>query len=217
MKSSSLLLSLLIFANFLPWSLAKGGKSFISLIKSSSGFSLDQCSSRWQMIDKLSTKVTFDWEIVLQRNLLVTEFRTNHVAKGYWYGFRLSSSHQSVCLSFVLFSLIWRNGIQTNELVYAIRWRENQTEISWDIYNVTDTEIVSLEKKNGSSLIKFQRLSSSGLLTVRSSWNDTVGNIGEECRYFIYMRGRLRENQPLLPDEILFNRSLCLTCQGQIS
>ena len=29
----------------------------------------------------------------------------------------------------------------------------------------------------------------------------------------IYLRGRFKDNQPLLPDEIHFNQSLCLTCQ----
>lgn len=103
MKSSTLLLSLLIFANFLPWSLVKAGKIFISPIEST-GFSLDQCSNRWQMMDKLNTKVTFDWQILPEQNLLVTEFRTNQLAKEYWYGFRLSSS--SVCSMFISFSLL---------------------------------------------------------------------------------------------------------------
>lgn len=74
-----------------------------------------------------------------------------------------------------------------------------------------------MEKKNDSTLIRFQRLSSSGLITVRLSWNNTNENIEDNCRYFVYMRGRMRENQALLPEEIRFNRSLCLTCRSEIS
>lgn len=96
-----------------------------------------------------------------------------------------------------------------------MQWRENQTEIFWEMYNVTESEINRLEVTNDSSLITFQRSLSSGLLTVRSTWNNSrVENVDEQCRYFVYMRGRLQDNQPLLPDEIHFNRSLCLTCSG---
>jgi len=93
--------------------------------------------------------------------------------------------------------------------------RENDTQIYWDIYNVTESNVIIL-KQNDFSLIKFQRLSSSGLLTVQPIFNLTSMIFEQQCLYFVYMRGRFKDNQPLIPDEILFNRSLCLTCQREL-
>jgi hypothetical protein len=36
--------------------------------------------------------MTLDWQIVPTTNLFATEFRTNLVTKGFWYGFSFSSS-----------------------------------------------------------------------------------------------------------------------------
>jgi len=93
--------------------------------------------------------------------------------------------------------------------------RENDTQIYWDIYNVTESNVIIL-KQNDSSLIKFQRLSSSGLLTVQPIFNLTSIIFEQQCLYFVYMRGRFKDNQPLVPDEIHFNRSLCLTCRREL-
>lgn len=68
-------------------------------------------------------------------------------------------------------------------------------------------------KEYNSSAVTFQRLFSSGLLTVRPNLNSTLWNNDQQCLYFVYMRGRFQNSEPLLPDEIHFNRSSCLTCQ----
>ena len=95
--------------------------------------------------------------------------------------------------------------------------QDNNTEIFWNIYNITESEMSRLEEKNDSSLITFQQWFSSGLLTVRSTWNHTsVENAEDRCRYFVYMRGRLQDDKPLFPDEIHVNQSLCLTCAGEL-
>ncbi len=52
----------------------------------------DKCSGRWQTIDKLNIKATLDWQILPKTDIFVTEFRTNLVTKGFWYGFSFSSS-----------------------------------------------------------------------------------------------------------------------------
>ena len=102
------------------------------------------------------------------------------------------------------------------EYVYALRLRENDTEISWDIYNMTESNITIL-KENSSSLITFQHVFSSGLLTVRPTLNLTTYNTDQQCLYFVYMRGRFKDDRPLIPDEIRYNRSSCLTCQRRLS
>jgi len=59
----------------------------------------DKCSGRWKTIDKLNIKITLDWQILPKTNIFVTEFRTNLVAKGFWYGFSFSSSpDKPVCI-----------------------------------------------------------------------------------------------------------------------
>ncbi|CAF1182417.1 unnamed protein product [Rotaria sordida] len=157
----------------------------------------DKCSGRWQVIDNLNIKLTLDWQILSEINLVVIEFRTNLVVKGFWYGFGFSSSPDKPTIG----------------LVYALRWSENDTEVFWDIYNVTESNVIIVKQNDTSSLVTFQRLSSSGLLTVRSTIDITSFIIEQQCFYFVYMRGRFSGDIPLIPDEILFNRSLCLTCQ----
>ncbi|CAF3445813.1 unnamed protein product [Rotaria sp. Silwood1] len=156
----------------------------------------DTCSGRWQVIDNINIKFTLDWQIHPETNQAVIEFRTNLVAQGFWYAFGFSASLDE----------------PTVGLVYALRWNENDTEAFWDIYNVTKSNVI-IVKQNDTSLVTFQRLSSSGLLTVRSTINLTSYLIEQQCFYFVYMRGRFSGDIPLIPDEILFNRSLCLTCQ----
>ncbi|CAF0819650.1 unnamed protein product [Adineta ricciae] len=150
----------------------------------------DNCSGRWQLVDKLNIKITFDWQIYSETNKFITEFRANHVKEGFWYGFGFSSSS---------------NGTNENS-VYVLRRRENESEIFWDIYNVTQSDVIVIDRDN-SSLVTFQPVSSSGLLTVQSQIDE------QECSYFVYMRGRFLNDKPLLPDEIRSNQSLCLTCQ----
>ncbi len=80
---------------------------------------------------------------------------------------------------------------------------------------MTKSNIIPL-KQNYSSLITFQPLFSSGLLTVRPILNLTSFINEKQCLYFVYMRGRFKDDKPLIPDEIRFNRSLCLTCQRNL-
>ncbi len=68
-------------------------------------------------------------------------------------------------------------------------------------------------KENRSSSVTFQRLFSSGLLTVRPNLNLSQWNNENKCLYFVYMRGRFKNDQPLLPEEIHFNQSTCIACQ----
>ncbi|CAF3638507.1 unnamed protein product, partial [Adineta steineri] len=123
-------------------------------------------------------------------------FRTNLVEKGFWYGFSILSSPTK----------------PTVGLVYALRWQENDTESLWDIYNVTESGVIILPQ-NHTSLVIFQRLTSSGLLTVQPLFNVTSFLNENQCLYFVYMRGRFFRDRPLIPDDIYFNQSLCLTCQ----
>jgi hypothetical protein len=71
---------------------------------------------------------------------------------------------------------------------------------------------VTIVEQNDSSLVTFQRLTSSGLLTVRPAFDLTSFLVKKQCLYFVYMRGRFSDDRPLIPDEIRFNQSLCLTC-----
>ncbi|UJR30268.1 hypothetical protein I4U23_017806 [Adineta vaga] len=148
----------------------------------------DNCSGRWQIIDKLNIKITLDWQIFPKTNKFITEFRTNLVDEGFWYGFGLSSSSSN----------------EIESLVYALRRKENDSEIFWDIYNITESEVI-VSEQNSSSIVMFQPLSSSGLLTIQPVLNE------QRCSHFVYMRGRFSGDIPLLPDEIRFNQSLCLT------
>ncbi|CAF4170116.1 unnamed protein product [Rotaria sp. Silwood2] len=168
----------------------------IASVISNSISNTDKCSGRWQVNDKLNIKFTLDWQILPEINLAVIEFRTNLVAKGFWYAFGFSSSLDKQIIG----------------LVYALRWSENDTEPFWDIYNVTESNVIII-KENDTSLVTFQRSLSSGLLTVRPKIDLTSFIVEQQCLYFVYMRGLFSGDIPLLPDEILFNRSLCLTCQ----
>ena len=94
-------------------------------------------------------------------------------------------------------------------MVYVLRRRENDSKIFWDIYNVTQSDVIVIERNN-SSLVTFQPVSSSGLLTVQPQIDE------RECSYFVYMRGRFLNDKPLLPDEIRSNQSLCLTCHRKL-
>ncbi|CAF4392925.1 unnamed protein product, partial [Adineta steineri] len=127
-----------------------------------------KCSGRWQIIDNLNIKITFNWQIFPQTNRLITEFRTNLVEKGFWYGFSILSSPTK----------------PTVGLVYALRWQENDTESLWDIYNVTESGVIILPQ-NHTSLVIFQRLTSSGLLTVQPLFNVTSFLNENQCLYFV--------------------------------
>ena len=72
---------------------------------------------------------------------------------------------------------------------------------------------MTIFEERNSSLITFQSLSSSGLLTVPFALNLSLLTSERQCLYFVYMRGRFQDDHPLIPDEIRFNQSLCLNCQ----
>ena len=59
----------------------------------------EHCSDRWQLIDELNLRITFDWQIKRSNDEILIEFRSNLLAKGFWHGFAISSSpsNQSVC------------------------------------------------------------------------------------------------------------------------
>ncbi|CAF1560079.1 unnamed protein product [Rotaria magnacalcarata] len=167
----------------------------IGSVISSSISNTDNCAGRWQTTDQLNIKFTLDWQIFPTTNLIVIEFRTNLLEKGFWYAFGLSSSLDN----------------PASGLVYALRWSENDNQSFWDIYNVTESNI-TIVKQNGSPLVRFQRVSSSGILTVRSIFDFTSLINEQQCLYFVYMRGRFSGDIPLIPNETIFNQSLCITC-----
>ena len=85
------------------------------------------------------------------------------------------------------------------------------------MYNVTKSDVV-IVKTNNSSIVTLQYLPSSGLITVRPTFNFSSLIINVQCLSLVYMRGHLSDNRPLIPNEILINRSLCLTtCQRKFS
>lgn len=67
---------------------------------------------------------------------------------------------------------------------------------------------------NNETNVIFQPIFSSGLLTVQLSnvlKNDN-NETDDRCWFLIYMRGRIVDDQPMIPDEIRFNQSLCFSC-----
>ena len=143
-------------------------------------------SGRWQLVDRLNVRVTLDWQIDLLTQQIVTEFRTSLVAKGFWHGF----------------GLFWSSS--PTGVVYALQWQKNESEISWNIYQLSQSNLTVLPRTN-SSEVTFQRSFSSGLLTVRS----TVMVGAQPCPSIVYFRGRVSNDRPLMPEERRENRSWC--------
>lgn len=100
MKLSSSIFILSIIVIFVSKSSSNTGKFFLSTKEINYFVSYkDTCSGRWQIIDKLNIKSTFNWQILPKSNVFITEFRTNLVAKGFWYGFSFSfSPDKPVCI-----------------------------------------------------------------------------------------------------------------------
>ena len=73
---------------------------------------------------------------------------------------------------------------------------------------------------NNATNVIFQPLFSSGLLTVQLenlTENNTTSDDDDDdhCWYLIYLRGKIIDDQPMKPDEIRFNQSLCLSCSEE--
>ncbi|CAF3117487.1 unnamed protein product [Rotaria sp. Silwood2] len=158
------------------------------------------CIGRWEFFDSIKTKITIDWQILSLTNTLIAQFRPSSVERGFWYAFGLRFSPEKPIV----------------EIVYSLRWPMNDSELFWDIFNVTETNVTIMDRIS-SIIDRFQNWITSGLLIVRPPLNvdDVISFLsGNQCMYLVYMRGHFNGDQPLPPDEVIFNQSLCITCQA---
>ena len=102
-------------------------------------------------------------------------------------------------------------------MFYALQWQDTDQSIYWNIFHINEST-PTIANQTDISTVQFQRLFSSGLLTVRQSlpMNDSsLTRLGQPCLYFVYLRGRLNGSQPSMPDETHFKQPSCFPCRRQ--
>ena len=102
-------------------------------------------------------------------------------------------------------------------MFYALQWQDTDQSIYWNIFHINEST-PTIANQTDISTVQFQRLFSSGLLTVRQSlpMNDSsLTRLGQPCLHFVYLRGRLNGSQPSMPDETHFRQPSCFPCRSQ--
>ncbi|CAF3425647.1 unnamed protein product [Rotaria socialis] len=160
---------------------------------------LGACIGQWKLIDDIKTQVSINWQIFPLANIFLVGFQPSLVEQGYWYAFSIRLSPETPLA----------------EIVYVLQWPANDSQLSWNIFNITKTN-VTIIGRIPSIINQFQSWITSGSLVVQLTLNtsDIMSFFnGNKCFYIVYMRGQFYGNQPLPPDDIILNKSLCISCQ----
>ncbi|CAF2107244.1 unnamed protein product [Rotaria magnacalcarata] len=160
------------------------------------------CIGQWDFIDAIKTQVSINWQIFPLANIFLVGFQPNIVERGYWYAFSIRLSLETPLV----------------EIVYALQWPANDSQLSWNIFSITETNVTIMDRIPF-IISQFQSWITSGLLVVQPTLN--VSGImsffnGNQCFYIVYMRGQFYGDQSLPPDQIILNKSLCISCQVNI-